>query len=53
MNNTTKTTIAGIVAAGAFILKIFKVDLPTEVTDGLVAIAVFCVGFFAQGKEGK
>lgn len=51
MNNTTKTTVAGAVAFLAFVAKIFKIDVPAEVTDGLIAVAVFALGFFSQGKE--
>jgi len=53
MNNTTKTTVAGFVAAAAFIAKIFKIDVPQEVVDGVIAVAVFCIGFFSQGTEKK
>jgi hypothetical protein len=43
-----KTTIAGVIGAIAMVLKLFKLDVPQEVLDGIVAIAVFAMGFFAK-----
>ena len=43
-----KTTVAGVVGAIAMVLRLFKVDVPQEVLDGVIAIAVFAIGFFAK-----
>lgn len=51
MNNDMKTTIAGIVATIGFILKIFKIDVPVEVTDGLIAIGIFVMAYFTNKKN--
>lgn len=47
-----KTTLAGLVAAVAFLLgHVFKIDVPTEVTDGIVAVALFVGGLIQKDKD--
>lgn len=46
-----KTTISGLVAGGAVILKTLGLDIPQEVLDGIIAVAVFALGFFAKQTE--
>ena len=49
-----KTTISAIVAALAMILKnVIKIEIPQEVLDGIIAIAVFLTGFFAKDASNK
>jgi len=30
------------------VLKLFKIEIPEEVLNGIIAIAVFAIGFFAK-----
>ena len=46
-----KTTIPGLVAGVAQILKAFNIDIPQEILDGVTAIAVFVLGYFAKDKD--
>ena len=46
-----RTTIAGLVATLGLILKLFKVDIPDEVSTALITIGVFAVGFFAKDSS--
>jgi hypothetical protein len=45
-----RTTISGLVVTIGVLLKLFKIDLPDEVSNGLIAIGVFLMGFFAKDK---
>lgn len=45
-----KTTISGIVAASAVIAQGVGVSIPTEVTTGVSALALFLIGLFAKDK---
>lgn len=45
-----KTTIGAIVSVLGLVLKIFNVELPPAVSEGLIAIGVFIIGFFATDK---
>lgn len=45
------TTIAGLVAGIAVILKTLGLDVPQQVWDGVIAIAVFFLGWFAKQTE--
>ena len=46
-----KTTVPGLVAGIAQILKAFNIDIPQEVLDGITAIAVFALAYFAKDKD--
>lgn len=46
-----KTTIAGVVAAIALFSKSFGLEIPEAVTNGVVAIAIFAMSFFAQDSK--
>lgn len=46
-----KTTIAGLVAGVAVILKTLGLEVPQEVWDGIIAIAVFALGWFAKQAD--
>lgn len=43
-----KTTIAGIVAGVAILMRTFGLDIPEEVQTGIIAVAVFFLGWFAK-----
>lgn len=45
-----KTTIAGVLASIAMMAKTFGLEIPTEVTDGVLAVAMFFMGFFSKDK---
>lgn len=51
MNNDLKATISGIVATIGMILKIVHVNIPQEVSDAIVTIGIFAIGFFANRKD--
>lgn len=46
-----KTTISGLVAAVVVIAKGFGIEIPQAVSDGILAIAMFLMGFFASDKQ--
>lgn len=46
-----KTTIAGIVAAVAMFSKSLGLEIPDAVTNGVVAIAIFAMSFFAMDSK--
>ena len=46
-----RTTIAGIVAGIAILSRTFGLEIPSEVTDGIIAVAVFFLGFFAKQAD--
>lgn len=48
-----KTTLSGVVGAGAVILRMFGVDIPQPVLDGIIAVALFCIGFFSKDKPAE
>lgn len=43
-----KTTIAGVLASAAMLAKTFGLEVPTEVTDGILAVAMFFLGLFSK-----
>lgn len=43
-----KTTISGAIGAIAYLLPLFGLDIPEEVTNGLGALALLLIGFFAK-----
>lgn len=45
------TTIAGLVAGIAVIVKTIGLDIPKEVLDGIIAIAVFLLGFWSKQSD--
>lgn len=47
---SVKTTIAGVLASVAMLAKTFGLEIPTEVTDGILAVAMFAMGFFSKDK---
>lgn len=51
MNASWKTTVSGLVATAGFILKLFKVDLPDEVSNALITVGVFLIAFFAKDSN--
>lgn len=46
--NNLKTTISGVVGAVAFVVARFGLDVPVEVTDGIIVLTTLLVGFFAK-----
>lgn len=48
-----KTTLSGVVGAGAVILRMFGVDIPQPVLDGIIAVALFCIGLFSKDKPAE
>lgn len=46
-----KTTISGLVATLGLLLKLFKVDLPEEVSTALITVGIFLVAFFAKDSS--
>ena len=51
--NNWKTTISSIIGALVLIARIFGVDIPPFVSDGLLAVSLFAVGLFAKDAEQK
>jgi hypothetical protein len=52
MNKDMKTTIAGVLAGVAMILRALHVaDIPDFVLDAVTAVAVFMLGLFAKDKN--
>lgn len=45
-----KTTIAGVLASLAMFSKTFGLEIPDEVTNGVLAVAMFFIGFFSKDK---
>lgn len=45
-----KTTVAGVVAAIATFSQAFGFEIPAEVTNGIIAVALFFMGLFARDK---
>ena len=45
------TTVAGLVAGAAMIIKTIGFDIPKEVLDGIIAIAVFFMGFWSKQTD--
>lgn len=43
-----KTTISSVIGALVLIARIFGVDIPPFVSDGLLAVSLFAVGLFAK-----
>lgn len=43
-----KTTVSAVVGAIAFTIGRLGLDLPTEVTDGIIALTILAVGYFAR-----
>jgi hypothetical protein len=46
-----KTTISGLVAGVAVIVKTLGFEIPDEVLDGIIAVAVFALGWFAKQAD--
>lgn len=46
-----KTTIAGVVAGIAILLKTFGLEVPQEVLDGIIAVSVFFLGWFSKQAD--
>lgn len=46
-----KTTLGAFVATLGAILKLFGIEVPEEVTTGLVAVGVFIIGFFSKDSN--
>lgn len=46
-----KTTIAGAIAAAAILCRIFGLEIPQPVLDGISAAALFFVGLFAKDSN--
>lgn len=55
MNNDKKTTVTAAIAAGSQIVGIiapmFGLIIPSEVFQGISAIALFVLGFFTNKKD--
>ena len=43
-----KTTVTGIVGALTFVVSRFGLDVPSEVTDGIIVITIAVIGYFAR-----
>ncbi len=43
-----KTTVSAIVGVLAFTIGRLGLELPTEVTDGIIALTILAVGYFAR-----
>jgi len=48
-----KTTISSVIGALVLIARIFGVEIPPFVSDGLLAVSLFAVGLFAKDAEKK
>lgn len=46
-----KTTISGVLTAGVIVLKMFGLEIPQPVQDGVLAVSVFLVGLFAKDSS--
>lgn len=46
-----KTTISSVIGALVILCKVFGVEIPQPVADGLLAVALFLVGLFAKDAE--
>lgn len=54
MFQNPKTTITAIVAAVAYIVAVFGIQVGPEVQSAIVTIAIFLIGLFAaDGKPAK
>jgi hypothetical protein len=52
MNKDMKTTIAGVLAGAAMILRALHVaDIPDFILDAVTAVAVFLIGLFAKDRN--
>jgi VIT1/CCC1 family predicted Fe2+/Mn2+ transporter len=48
-----KTSLSSIIGALVVIVRLFGVEIPQPVSDGLLALALFLVGLFAKDAESK
>lgn len=52
-----KTTLSGAIGGIAILLRVFGVDIPQPVLDGVAAVALFCIGLLSRdavaSTEGK
>ena len=46
-----KTTISSVIGAIVILCKVFGVEIPQPVSDGILAVALFLVGLFAKDAE--
>lgn len=46
-----KTTVGAIVTTIGFILKLFKIDVPEEVSMAIVTVGIFIIGLFAKDSN--
>jgi hypothetical protein len=51
MRNDKRTTLAGMIVGAAMMVKAMGIDVPQNVIDGVLAIALFAMGFFAKDKR--
>lgn len=50
MGADLKTTITGLVVGAVTMVKALGIEIPDAVSNGVIAIAVFLMGFFAKDK---
>lgn len=48
-----KTSLSSVIGAIVVIVRLFGVEVPQPVSDGLLALALFLVGLFAKDAETK
>lgn len=46
-----KTTISSVIGALVILCKVFGVEIPQPVSDGILAVALFLIGLFAKDAE--
>jgi hypothetical protein len=46
-----KTTVGAMVTTIAFILKLFKIEVPAEVLDSAIVVGIFIIGIFAKDSN--
>lgn len=49
--NNWKTTVSGVLSAVVILLKLFGIEVPQPVSDGLLAVSLFMVGLFAKDAK--
>lgn len=50
MGADLKTTITGLVVGAVTMVKALGIEIPDAVSNGVIAIAIFLMGFFAKDK---
>jgi len=50
MGTDLKTTITGLVVGAVTMVKALGIEIPDAVSNGVIAIAIFLMGFFSKDK---